>query len=146
MYHYQESGLPYIWLADGFTRHQTPYGEAISIIDIDDLHRAIARTVVEQLPHIGGQELRFLRLELDYSPAQLAQSLGLDEQSITEWEQSPSQPVPTAVDRLLRLWVEAWLEEHQALATALQRTTKASQNPMPQRLPFMHQKAWKAAA
>ena len=36
-YHYVECGLPNVWLRNGFEKKQTPYGEGVSISDIERL-------------------------------------------------------------------------------------------------------------
>lgn len=40
-YHYLESGLPNVWLANGFTVHETDYGSGVSIDDVAELHQVI---------------------------------------------------------------------------------------------------------
>ncbi|MFZ2208588.1 MAG: hypothetical protein WAV22_07955 [Porticoccaceae bacterium] len=72
MHHYTESGLPYVWLADGYRLEPTACGEALSVQDADGLHRAIARWVAESLPRLHGREVKFLRLEPDCTQAELA--------------------------------------------------------------------------
>ena len=39
MYHYTESGLPNIWLVNGFVVKRTSYGKTVSIRDLEGLHR-----------------------------------------------------------------------------------------------------------
>ncbi|MBU0656550.1 MAG: hypothetical protein KJ914_15615 [Gammaproteobacteria bacterium] len=39
--HYQSCGLANVWLCNGFENKQTPYGEAVSIADVEGLHKAI---------------------------------------------------------------------------------------------------------
>ena len=45
-YHYTECGLDYVYLVNGYTWHQTPYGRGVSIEDADGLHDAIALGVI----------------------------------------------------------------------------------------------------
>ena len=47
-YHYVECGLPNVWLRNGFEKKQTPYGEGVSISDIEGLHRCISRTLCDK--------------------------------------------------------------------------------------------------
>jgi putative transcriptional regulator len=100
MYHYRESGLPNIWLANGFAEHDTPYGRGMSIKDIPGLHRAIARQLVNKPVKLTGAEVRFLRTELGLSQSKLAQMLGNDVQSVAGWEKKGSQP--KLADRFIR--------------------------------------------
>ena len=51
MYHYTESGLQNIWLANGYTKRQTERGESVAIHDADQLHEAIGRTLAAR-PHL----------------------------------------------------------------------------------------------
>lgn len=147
MHHYTESGLPYVWLADGYRLEPTAYGEALSIQDADGLHRAIARWVAESLPQLCGREVKFLRLELDCTQAELAGRLGATEQTVSLWERQPSKPIPAAADRLLRLLVEAWLDDGQLLSHAMARVQRAAAHAPVVRQPFRRgRKDWRAAA
>lgn len=147
MHHYTESGLPYVWLADGYRLEPTAYGEALSVQDADGLHRTIARWVAESLPRLHGREVKFLRLELDCTQAELASRLGATEQTVSLWERQPSKPIPAAADRLLRLLVEAWLDDGQLLSHAMARVQRAAAHAPVVRQPFRRgRKDWRAAA
>ena len=101
MYHYTECGLPSVWLVNGFKRHQTPYGEAMIIENVDDLHRAIGMYLVRWKAHLTGAEFRYLRKELGLSQSRLASTyFGNDAQSIALWEKRSR--VPKWADRFLR--------------------------------------------
>lgn len=100
MYHYTESGLPNVWLANGYRPHGTPYGEAVEIDDVEGLHRSIAVRLVNEKPQLTGAEFRFLRKELDLSQARLAEYFGNDAQSVALWEKRGR--VPKWADRFLR--------------------------------------------
>lgn len=101
MYHYTESGLRNVWLANGFTFQKTAYGKGVSFQNIDGLHREIGRWLCSHSPRLKGPEFRFLRHELDLSQAALAKLLGNDAQSIALWEKGRVK-VPAWADRLLR--------------------------------------------
>jgi putative transcriptional regulator len=100
MYHYEECGLPSVWLANGFERIETAYGPAVKVHHVDGLHKAIALALVHHKPKLSGAEFRFLRTELDLSQARLATYFGNDAQSIAIWEKKSS--VPKWADRFLR--------------------------------------------
>jgi putative transcriptional regulator len=104
VYHYTESGLDNVWLENGFTVENHPaYGELVSIADIDGLHRAIGRVIVNQVRSLNGAEFRFLRVELDMSQRALGAFLGVTDQAIAKWEKARAKPViNTSADRLLR--------------------------------------------
>lgn len=96
-YHYTDSGLDNIWLVGGVEHHDTPYGPATSIHDVDDLHQVIARDIIDS-PNMTGQEFRFLRIELDLSQKVLAQLLKATVQQVHRWENGKSEiPGPAQV-------------------------------------------------
>ena len=101
MYHYVESGLPNVYLANGSEVTDTPYGPAIAIREVEKLHAAIARTLVEEKPWLTGPEVRFVRKYLDLTQAQLGELLGVEEQSVRRWERLGR--VPRAADHAVRL-------------------------------------------
>lgn len=99
MYHYRESGLQNVWLRNGYRIVGTPYGEAIEIEKVEQLHRAIARAV-QARPRLSGKEFRFLRCEMDLSQEALAQMIGNSAQSVALWEKG--RGAPKWADRLMR--------------------------------------------
>lgn len=99
-YHYTESGLTNVWLANGYTARKTKYGEGVSIHDVDGLHRAIAQALANK-PHLTGAEVRFLRKEMGLSQRSLGELLGVTDQAVALWERKGR--LPKTADRLLRL-------------------------------------------
>jgi putative transcriptional regulator len=105
MYRYDTSGLPNVWLRNGYRTRKTANGEAVAIHDVEGLHAAIARVLVESKPHLTGPEFRFIRKNLDLSQARLADILGNDAQAVARWEKQGR--VPKWADRYLRsVWRE----------------------------------------
>ena len=104
MYHYTESGLRNIWLKNGYVVKETPYGKAVSIQDVEGLHRLIG-TIISQRPKLTGAELRFIRKELGLSQKALGAFVGTSEQNVSLWERRGR--VPQAADRVIKL---AYLE------------------------------------
>ena len=100
MYHYTECGLRNIWLKNGYVFKQTPYGETVSIQDIEGLHRLIGKTIAMR-PKLSGPELRFLRKEMAMSQKGLATYLGTTEQNISLWERRGR--IPQTADRVIKL-------------------------------------------
>lgn len=103
MYHYTDSGLDNIYLVNGYSIENTPYGEAVAIEDIDGLHKVIGRWLVELPKPLNGAEFRFLRHELDLSQKKLAQIMGKTELSVGRWERAVGKPVEPLADRFIRL-------------------------------------------
>ena len=85
-YHYVECGLPNVWLRNGFEKKQTPYGEGVSISDIEGLHRCISRTLCDKPGQLTGPEFRFLRRELDFSQKIIGEIFGRSDRSIRDLE------------------------------------------------------------
>jgi putative transcriptional regulator len=103
-YHYIDSGLDNIYLENGYTVHQTPYGEGVSIQDLDGLQTAIANWLVSLPKPLIGAELRFLRLEMERTQRDLANVLGESEQTVRRWEKDRNKPLRGSADRLLRVF------------------------------------------
>lgn len=101
-YHYTESGLDNVYLEDGYTIHETPYGEGVSIHDTPGLHMVIGEWMIKLPKPVNGAELRFLRLEMEMTQRDLASILGTTEQSLRLWEKKRNKAMPTSPDRLLR--------------------------------------------
>jgi DNA-binding transcriptional regulator YiaG len=70
-------------------------------VDLEGLHDTIARALVSKPSPLTGDELRFLRNELDVSQKSLASTFGISEQSIARWEKQ-GEASPEG-DRLMRL-------------------------------------------
>jgi DNA-binding transcriptional regulator YiaG len=101
MYHYTESGLRNVWLANGYAVRKTPYGKGVAIENLEGLHRAIARQIIRLPRPLSGAEFRFLRKELELSQAGLADYLGCNVQALARWEKGKSR-IPKPAERLLR--------------------------------------------
>jgi len=106
MYHYVESGLPNVWLSNGYVVKKTSYGEALGITDVQGLHDTIGKALAEKSSPLTGAEFRFLRKELGLSQERLGDIVGLTSQAVAIWEKTGK--IPTVSDRYLRgLYLEA---------------------------------------
>lgn len=103
MYHYVESGLDNVWLANGYTFHETEYGKGVSIEHSEALHRAIALGIVKSAAPLTGAEFRFLRVEMDLSQRRLADMINAEEQAVRRWEKARSKPIKGAAERMIRV-------------------------------------------
>lgn len=106
MYHYTECGLPNIYLANGYHEHDTPYGPAVSIEDVEDLHKAIGTKLAQKKSRLSGAEIRFLRKELDLSQKQLGEFLEVEDQTVALWEKDKGAPKSAAEIVLRVLYLE----------------------------------------
>lgn len=146
MYHYIDSGLPNVWLVNGYRTIKSPYGKATSIDDVEGLHRSIGRRLAMEKPRLSGREFRFLRKELGLSQAALAQWFGNTEQAVAKWEKGVRPPA--WADRVLR---QVYLEQaggSQRFTDLLQRLVEANEHPASERLVFADKprKGWVAQA
>jgi putative transcriptional regulator len=117
-FHYRACGLDEIYLINGFTIEETPYGRSVAIHDADALHAVIARHVVLGAARLRGQEVRFLRAMLDLSQRGLGRLLEVTRDAVAKWESEPCKGIPGPADRALRL-IYALRSGDQALATEI---------------------------
>jgi len=87
MYHYEECGLSNVWLVDGFEiETDEEYGELVSIASVNELHKTIGLYLINEKPELNGEEIRFLRKELNLSQKNLAGILSVNESTVRNWE------------------------------------------------------------
>lgn len=127
MLNYISCGLDNIWLKNGYTIIQTNYGEAISIHDIEGLHRAIGLYLVNNVPELSGPELRFLRKELDLSQVDLASFLNVSESTVRAWENDRSK-ISGPAERLLRVLYQEKVNGHEAINELLERMSQLNRD------------------
>jgi hypothetical protein len=54
-YHYLESGLDNVWLYNGYTTDQDEdFEHLVSLVDVNGLHRSIAKTLLMKSAHLFG--------------------------------------------------------------------------------------------
>lgn len=101
-YHYTECGLENIYLSNGFAFSETQRGKAVSIHDMDGLHKAIGLFLVTSKKDLSKKEIRFLRDEMLMSQYTLGKLLGVSEQTVHRWESGKSA-IPKPSEYLLRI-------------------------------------------
>ena len=99
--HYKECGLDDVYLVSGYGIEKTPYGDGLSIKDIDQLHIAIGRHLASQKKVLTGKELRFLRTQMGRTQASLGKVLGLSSQQVARYEKGESE-ISGPIDLLVR--------------------------------------------
>jgi DNA-binding transcriptional regulator YiaG len=139
MYHYTECGLQNVWLVNGYTVHQTKYGDGVSIQDADGLHRAIADLLVHRKPHLTGAEFRYLRKHLEMSQHGLAEMMGVDAQSVARWEKGR---VPKMADRYLRFIYRENAEGNAHVRETVERLNELDQHNH-ERMALRHDRDWR---
>jgi putative zinc finger/helix-turn-helix YgiT family protein len=104
-YRYLESGLPYVTLKGIDVSRCPACGNfEISIPRLKDLHRLIAKTLIEKMTRFTGAEIRFLRKSLGLSATDFSRRMGVTVETVSRWENNAVAIGPQA-DRLLRLLV-----------------------------------------
>jgi DNA-binding transcriptional regulator YiaG len=106
---YKACGLENVYLRGGYTVREMGGETYMAVQDAEDLHRAIAEYLVLHQKNLVGREVRFLRRHLGVTQADLADCLGVSDQSIARYEKS-DDPLTGPGDRLLRLLVLAKLQ------------------------------------
>ena len=96
-FHYKACGLPHIWLTNGFTVEDGFF----YIEDIQYLHHAIGRKLVEKTSMLTLEEFWFLRTESELSRHTLAAIFGMKKETIKKWEEG-NTPIPDIHDNWLR--------------------------------------------
>lgn len=103
MYHYKECGLDNVIIEVDATIDDAGE-EVIMIPAINRLHKAIAIELITAPGLLSGQEIRFLRTNMDLMQGQLAQLLHRDSQTIARWEKG-KVTIDPAHDILIRRMV-----------------------------------------
>lgn len=135
MLHYLGCGLPNVWLRNGYEERGTAYGKAVSVQDVEGLHRAIGLMLVRDKPLLSRAEVRFLRKELDLSQGALGQMLGVGETTVRGWE-SPRGRIPRPAERLLRqIYLESQ-QEDSLLRELIERIAQIDREAHTARLEF----------
>lgn len=104
-YRYDECGLKKVTLV-GIEVSRCPRcgNFEISIPHIEELHRTIARAIIDKTTRLTGEEVKFLRKSLGWSGVEFAGSMGVAEETVSRWENN-AVPIGPQADRLLRLMV-----------------------------------------
>ena len=101
-YHYLESGLDNVILS-GIDIFQCPCGEeVVGIPSIDVLHTLVGLRLVKKDSLLNGKEIRFLRKNIGVSAQKLAKQMGVDNATISRWE-NDKQRITKSHDLHLRL-------------------------------------------
>lgn len=103
LFRYQGCGLDNVFLRNGYRVALSVTGvESIFIEDVEGLHNAIAKAIIDSPVPLDAKTFKFLRKERDFSQRQLGGFLGVDEQTISLWERARA-PIPTYAQVFLRV-------------------------------------------
>ncbi len=101
-YHYVASGLPNIYLLNGVSHDDTPYGEMVTIKNLNGLHRAIGLHIIEKQEQMTGTEFRFLRKQIGLTQVELADMMRVTDQTVANYEKGNTEEFGPA-DAFMRM-------------------------------------------
>lgn len=101
MYHFTDGGLRNVWIENGYTIQETPYGKAVCIEDPEGLAKAVCSALIRKKSKLTGAEFRYIRQAMLLSQASLGRYLGRSDQAVALWEKTSK--VPKYADTLLRV-------------------------------------------
>lgn len=117
---YQDCGLDNVYLVNGYRYGTVTSGEEVLYIDdIPGLHLAIATTIVDSPADLDAKTFKFLRKEQDMSQRQLAEILGVEEQTVSNWERTKT-PIPKYAELLLRALTKERCSGNAALMSVIE--------------------------
>ncbi|KAA8731011.1 helix-turn-helix domain-containing protein [Acinetobacter qingfengensis] len=138
MYHYEECGLSNVWLLDGYTiENDDDYGETVSIASVYDLHKTIGLFLITQSPELYGEQIRFLRKELNLSQKNLAGLLGVGETSVRSWEADRGR-IGSPTDRLLRALYKEHVQGDGELRNMIEKLNHQERTLVPKSVSFKY--------
>jgi putative zinc finger/helix-turn-helix YgiT family protein len=99
---YKESGLSNVVLVNVTVQDCPKCGEHMVLIPrLEELHRVIAKHIVEKSARLTGEEVRFLRKQLGVTAKNFAATIGVDPTTLSAWENGDA--IGGSSDRLIRL-------------------------------------------
>lgn len=101
-YRYLESGLDHVIICDVEIIRCSCGEESALIRGILAVHKAIANCLLEKETQLTGKEIRFLRKEMDLKGRDFANLVGVDNATLSRWENGKTKPSIKA-DRLIRV-------------------------------------------
>lgn len=129
--HYTASGLDYVYLLNGFTVEEDPdYGRIVTIKVEDDLLLAIGLYVICQERRLTGAEFRFLRKQMKITQKQLAKRLGVEDQTVANYEKGKVK-IPFPSEQLLRMVFLLWVTPPDERASTLKELAEDIQRRKP---------------
>lgn len=100
-YHYRECGLDNIYLLDGYEIEEMDGDQYVSVTNLDGLWKAIGLNLVANRKTFSPQEIRFIRIQMGKTQAELAHLLRVDDQTVARWEKKKCK-IPGPADLALR--------------------------------------------
>jgi len=112
LYQYTLCGLENIYLKNGYDRSVISGGNGLAIHELYDLHKVIAKTIINQAAPLSAKEFRFIRIELDLSQKAIGDLMDKTDQMIAKWEKGENK-IPVLADKAIRdLYMDSIGEPH----------------------------------
>ena len=108
-YHYTECGLSNIFLRNGFEVSEFEGEECYAVHDTEGLHKAIGLEILNKTTLLNGEEVRYLRKECGLSQKDLADILGVKDQSVANYEKEITEQLKSS-DLVIRLQYAAHIQ------------------------------------
>ncbi|MFH1830299.1 MAG: type II TA system antitoxin MqsA family protein [Pseudomonadota bacterium] len=124
-YKYEESGLSNLYLTN-FKHFKCPKcgDEVIEIPRIWFLHLAVGLALINKAALLRGEEISFLRREMNMSSQEFAERLGVTHYAVSKWENEKKEPSSRS-DKAIRLLF--WNNMQKMLADRLDGLEEAIQ-------------------
>lgn len=106
-YEYNEIGFNGIFITGGFEQIPDDNSHVIKIQSARDLHLCVMRSLCECDASLNGAMIRFMRLELDISQAQLGTLLGLEGRQMMSFYELNKRKMPLVTQEALKRMVLA---------------------------------------
>ncbi len=108
-YRYTECGLDNVIISRVELLTDDGGEQAVTIPNINGLHRAIAQTILARTSSMSGAELRFIRTEMGMTQAELADIVHREPLAVSRWERG-ERPIDENAEALIRLHAMERLE------------------------------------
>lgn len=143
---YAECGLPGIVLLGLEFRTCAQCGEEERVMPrLEQLHRVIAEAVAEKPARLTGAEVRFLRKHLGWSGEDVANVMGVRQETVSRWE-TEKEPMGVVSERLLRLMALRLRPVEDYPNERLAEVAKAAPCPVRLRLRRPNNSGWRMEA
>lgn len=108
-YHYIESGLDNVWLYNGYTTDQDEdFEHLVSLVDVNGLHRSIAKTLLMKSAPLFGNEFKFLRTHCNVSQEAVANAIEITDEDVLRIEERIDKPLDIwGKDMLFRVYISS---------------------------------------
>jgi putative transcriptional regulator len=124
-YHLKAVGLPNVFLLSGVTFTDDPdHGALVTFADIASLTSAIGLHIATKLTPMTGDELRFLRKQMQLTQESLANRLQVSAQTVASYEKGKTAKIGTA-EQLVRVMYALHIMPRNSSADQLRTTLEA---------------------